>query len=75
MTSAGCKTSNTERLTVSLPPAPTICSAVAAPALKEGQDARAALARAYGALLAANGRLRECRAWIESVRQQFEVAK
>lgn len=49
------------------PPPPSLCRTVPAPALKEGVDARAALARHRAAFLAANGALAECRAWYEGV--------
>ena len=71
MICAGCSAAP-KPAPVLLPQAPDFCAPVTPPTLKIGQDARSALARTYAALGQANGRLRECRGWYDSLRVHFE---
>lgn len=68
---AACAAAPVKPGPVSLPVLPDWCAPVAYPALREGQDARAALARTWAALGQANGRLEQCAGWYGDVRNGF----
>ena len=65
----------TARAAVMLPAPPSFMAPVAVPALKVGEDARAALADSRGTLRDANGRLSQSRGWYLAMRHRYAGAK
>lgn len=70
----GCAATGSGKVqSVSLPPPPVCMTEVPVPAVKAGDDARAALARHRAALLRANGNLDCSERWYEKVRSGYAV--
>ena len=76
VTLSGCATAGSGKLkAVSLPPAPVCMEPVAVPALRLGEDARAALARNRAALAIANGNIACSRQWYKSVQESYAIKR